>query len=88
MNRKSGAASRPQVTAYVSLSLRKWLDDYVRQFGLDRSEAVRMLIERERRVRWLEAAFYLPTDDLHSKSSARKVRVGRRNKGSRAKPLA
>jgi hypothetical protein len=88
MNRKLGLASRPQVTAYVSLSQRKWLDDYVRQFGLDRSEAVRMLIERERRVRWLEAAFDLPTDDLHSKSSGRKVRVGLRNNGSRPKPPA
>jgi hypothetical protein len=72
----------------MSLSLRKWLDEYVMQFGLDRSEAVRMLIERERRVRWLEAAFNLPSDDLHLKPSARKVRLGGRSNRPRAKPSA
>jgi hypothetical protein len=72
--------SRPQVTAYLSLSTRKWLDGYAKKFGLEKSEAVRILIERERRIRWLETAFALPATDLPEPS--RKGAFGiRRKKG-------
>jgi hypothetical protein len=48
----------------LSRTTRKWLDGYAKRFGLEKSEAVRILIEREKRVRWLEAAFNLPVTDL------------------------
>ena len=63
-NSKPREPSRPQVTAYLSQATRKWLDGYAKKFGLEKSEAVRILIEREKRIRWLEVAFDLPATDL------------------------
>ena len=45
---------RQQVTVYLkSQETSAWLADYAKDLGLDRSEVVRLLIERERKVGWL-----------------------------------
>ena len=69
--------SRPQVTAYLSQTTRKWLDGYAKKFGLEKSETVRILIEREKRVRWLEAAFDLPVTNLPAPPLLRKGSLAR-----------
>ena len=79
--------SRPQVTAYLSRTTRKWLDGYAKKFGLEKSEAVRILIERERRIRWLETAFDHPLPDEPTTpflSKGRLARAGNRAKQGRA----
>jgi hypothetical protein len=69
--------SRPQVTAYLSHTTRKWLDGYAKKFGLEKSETVRILIEREKRIRWLEAAFNLPLTDPPAKPLRSKAGLAR-----------
>lgn len=76
-NPKPREPSRPQVTAYLSRTTRKWLDGYAKKFGLEKSEAVRILIEREKRIRWLEAAFNLPATDLPAELLHSKGGLGR-----------
>ena len=60
---------RPQITAYLYSDTKKWLVTYADRLGLDRSEVVRMLLEREKNVRWLEWA--VKTDDPEKASSER-----------------
>jgi hypothetical protein len=47
---------RPQITAYLYSDTKKWLVSYAAECGLHRSEVVRLLLERERQVRWLKWA--------------------------------
>jgi len=47
---------RPQITSYLHPDTKKWLTAYAKKFGMDRSEVVRVLLEREKQVRWLQWA--------------------------------
>lgn len=51
---------RPQITAYLHLDTKDWLDKYASALRLPKSEIVRLLIERERQVRWLKWALPIP----------------------------
>ena len=47
---------RTQITAYLHGDTKIWLRKYAEECGLGESEVVRLLIEREQRVRWLRWA--------------------------------
>jgi hypothetical protein len=51
---------RPQITAYLQLDTKKWLTKYAERLRLPSSDVVRLLVERERQVRWLEWARSVP----------------------------
>jgi hypothetical protein len=67
---------RPQTTAYIHLDSKAWLTDYAKQCGLSASEVVRLLVEREQQVRWLEWALQTP-DPGRSRSKPLKGRKDR-----------
>jgi len=47
---------RTQITAYLHADTKPWLQKYARECGLGESEVVRLLLEREKQVRWLRWA--------------------------------
>lgn len=54
---------RPQAVGYVDPRDREWLDRYAKKLSLNRSDAVRLLLERERRVKWLLWSLAVPDTD-------------------------
>lgn len=55
---RSAASTKPrtQVTAYLHADTKPWLQKYAGECGLDESEVVRLLVEREQQVNWLKWA--------------------------------
>lgn len=51
---------RPQITTYLHADTRRWLERYSKRVGLTQSETLRLLVEREQMVRWLEWAMLVP----------------------------
>jgi hypothetical protein len=47
---------RTQITAYLHADTKPWLQKYARECGMGESEVVRLLLEREKQVRWLRWA--------------------------------
>jgi hypothetical protein len=47
---------RPQITAYLHADTKPWLKKYAKECGLNESEVVRLLLEREQQVGWLKWA--------------------------------
>jgi hypothetical protein len=47
---------RTQITAYLHADTKPWLRKYADECGLKESEVVRLLLEREKQVRWLRWA--------------------------------
>ena len=47
---------RTQITAYLHADTKSWLRKYAGECGLNESEVVRLLVEREQQVRWLRWA--------------------------------
>jgi hypothetical protein len=47
---------RTQITAYLHADTKPWLRKYANECGLNESEVVRLLVEREQQVRWLKWA--------------------------------
>jgi hypothetical protein len=56
MTRPSQSKSRPQVTAYLHPEIKSWLEKYAKRCHLNESEIVRILLEREQQIGWLEWA--------------------------------
>ena len=54
---------RPQITAYINEGTRDWVRKYAEELGLKESEVVRLLIERERKIRWLSWSLQQPDPD-------------------------
>jgi len=75
---------RPQITVYLPARTKKWLIAYAAELGLHRTDVVRCLLERERRVGWLRWAVQVAdpgSDRLQlTCSSAAKPRSARRGK--------
>jgi hypothetical protein len=44
---------RTQITAYLHADTKPWLQKYADECGLNESEVVRLLVEREQQIRWL-----------------------------------
>lgn len=63
-NRLRNLVTRRQVTVYLKTAQADWLADDASELGLDRSEVVRLLIEREREVGWLRWARCVPDPDM------------------------
>jgi hypothetical protein len=51
---------RTQMTVYLYADSKKWLKGYSRKCRLKESEIVRILLEREQRIRWLQWALQTP----------------------------
>ena len=51
---------RPQITAYLHLETKQWLEQYAAKLKLPKSEVVRLLVEREQQVGWLKWALETP----------------------------
>ena len=47
---------RTQITAYLHADTKPWLQNYADKCGLNESEVVRLLLEREQQVCWLRWA--------------------------------
>lgn len=58
---------RPQVTAYLDRAQKQWLADYSNALGIRQSELVRILVERERQVRWLNTVLRGPQIEVEKK---------------------
>jgi antitoxin component of RelBE/YafQ-DinJ toxin-antitoxin module len=67
---------RPQITAYLHADTKAWLTKYAAQLGLQKSEVVRFLLEREAKVRWLKWARSVP-DPAQGRSATLKQPKGR-----------
>lgn len=65
------SATRPQVTAHIDADTREWLGRYAKKLKLNPSELVRLLIQRERRTRWIEKSLSLSDEDLAALSIRR-----------------
>lgn len=63
-NRLRNTIMRRQVTVYLKSAQMDWLADYASELGLDRSEVVRLLVEREREVGWLRWSRSVPDPDM------------------------
>lgn len=58
---------RKQTTTHLRGDQKEWLPEYASGLGLGESELLRILVERERRTRWLETVLNnvsSPTSDL------------------------
>ena len=73
-----------QITAYLSAKTDHWLEEYSTRCGLNRAEVVRLLVTRERRVKWLKWAVeqvdqpptLRPKKNENSRTGARPQAVG------------
>jgi len=51
---------RPQITAYLHSHEKQWLTEYSARLGFSGSEIVRLLLAREKEVKWLQWALKTP----------------------------
>ena len=64
--------ARPQITFYPGKGQKQWLKEYSKNLGIKESELVKILVERERNLKWLQAVLRAPQSTAEKKL-ARKV---------------
>lgn len=66
---------RTQTTVYLYPGTKQWLKSYRKKLGLRESEIIRILLEREQAIRWLQWA--LRQKDPSMPGAAAKMRRGK-----------